>query len=430
MRIFGLVFLSIACLALFAATPLEDLKLGLEAIQQGRMRDAERLCESAYNQFLHADPPDPRNLKAAALALSSAYQYTGRIGDAERVVVPVYEEWRRTKSSDLLPAIDSLASIRAQQGKWDEARRLASEGLESARAQLGPDHRKTRGAMAHLANLNLQSAHIEEADQLLEAALASAKKNGGETPEIVNILVEICKAKTIQHDYKGAILAGREALDLSTKADHHPMLLADSSYSLAMAYFQARQLERAEPLVKAAIARYEEAAGADSPAATGALILAADLEFSSHHPSAAAKVLKRAVEILRRSFGPDDVEVVVTEAKLAEVLLADLKSGEAAALLAHAVPLMQKLIPGAVPCLAGAYRDLAIIADQNGNSNDAELYLRRSIETFEAANFRGPAYVDVLQQYGEMLRRAHKKEARDVLDLAKTTARSLRATSR
>jgi tetratricopeptide (TPR) repeat protein len=414
---------------LLGASAVDDLNQGLVALDHGRIRDAHQLLSRAYDELQRADPPKPKELKSAAMALSSTYQFMGKPADAERVALPVVEEWRRTGDPGLLFAVQSLASLRAQQGQWEEALRLSKDAADCAEKKLGASHRVARVALGHLANLYLQAGLVDEADRALAKALSGARAEGAGDVELATVLINYAKTKIVKGDSVQAVQLAREALEVASRGQDQLMIQAESGYTLAAAYLYAGHPERSEPLVKAAIAKYDAAAGPNSPSVCGALMLAADVEFAKRKFSAAASYLARATENLRAAYGPVDLEVAIGEAKLAEVYVVMEKIPEAAQLLAHSVPVLERMFNRPSPRVAASYRDLGEIARVNGSTEQAEAYFRKAIAAFEAAHFQGRAYIDTLQRYGELLKKERRAEAREVLSRAKTMAHGLRPPS-
>ena len=157
--------------------------------------------------------------------------------------------------------------------------------------------------------------------------------------------MNVGKLRVMRQDYKGAIDSLREAVFLAGKLNGQDLLVAETTYSLAAAYYQSGHPERAEPLVKAAIAKYESIAGPDSPALGGAIMLQADVALSNRRLGVAEKQLNRAIQLLTTAFGPEDVEVAIAESKLGELCLGTNRPVEAERLLRHAISDTEKRVP-------------------------------------------------------------------------------------
>ena len=402
-----------------------DFKKGMEALYTGRYPQAVEPLSRAYKDFERAGPPRQMEFDAAAVALSSAYQYQGRLDDAERIITPLVTRWRESKTPYLIAAVDSLASVYALQGKSLEARQLATQSVEFAREHFGADHRTTRGSMMHLANLDAQQGRLPDADDLLSAALESARRSHVDDAELVPILTNVGKLKVMRQDYKGAIDSLREAVFLAGKLNGQDLVVAETTYSLAAAYYQSGHPERAEPLVKAAIAKYESIAGPDSPALGGAIMLQADVALSNRRVGVAEKQLNRAVQLLTTAFGPEDVEVAVAQSKLGELCLATNRPAEAERLLSHAIPILERAYGVPHPRLATALSDMAELLALQGSYEQAAQYYKRAINGFEASAYRGEPYMRTLEAYGRLLDQTNKREARDVRNRAKTMSQFL-----
>ena len=422
LRFFLLVF---APAATALANP-DDFQNGTNALNNGRYAEAALLLGRAYEQLQRADPPRQMDADAAAIALVAAYQFQGRIADAERVLQPLVKRWQESKTPYLIAAVESLASVYSLKGKWPEAVQLAKESLVFARQEYGPDHRITRSAMANLAALHAQQNNLAEAADLLAEALVSARRANAGDAELLDILTGYGKIRIMQCDFEAAVVLLREAVALSAKFPGQDVASAEASYSLAAAYYHAGYPERSEPLVKAAIAKYEATAGPDSPALAGALMLQADLALLNHRLAAAEKLLKRTFDLLRNAFGTEDVEAAVVEARLGELALMSRNVEKAEPLIRHSLAVMQKTYHKPHPRLATAYSDLGALLANQGSYDEAERQYKSAIANFESIGYKGAPYIRTLESYGNILKRTNNKnEARQVLTRAKALSQSL-----
>ena len=161
-------------------------------VSAGRRQEALPLYEETLKLLKAKRGPDhPYTLNAMG-SLAVVYQDSGRLQEA----LPLYEETLRLQKAklgpdypDTLQTMRNLASAYMSAGRRQEALPLCEETFKLSKSRLGPDHPNTLISMNNLARTYLSAGRLQEALPLFEETLRLGKAKLG--PDHPNTLISM-----------------------------------------------------------------------------------------------------------------------------------------------------------------------------------------------------------------------------------------------
>ena len=158
----------------------------------GRTEDAERAFQSAVLEMTTA-----RGNEGRRVAIMKNYQaeFYAAEGQNLHLAERLEEESLAILKTGFQPdhwfvsrSFYTLAGIRAQQGKRDEAESLYKQALTNLQVKLGPSHPEVAAAQAGLGQLYLEEGRYAEAESLLKQALAIRERIEPNHPYVADLL--------------------------------------------------------------------------------------------------------------------------------------------------------------------------------------------------------------------------------------------------
>jgi tetratricopeptide (TPR) repeat protein len=212
-------------------------------------------------------------------------------------------------------------------------------------------------------------------------------------------------------DYPIAMPMLEEAVATATPLGDHNPVLADSLVRLASLLLDQGMAERAEPLLRKAVAILEKTGDIKGMRGSGALTKFGFLRYRQRNYPAAAQYFRQALDNLKKTFGPDHVSVAGAEINLATACLHLEKFEEAGELLRQSYEI-EKTAYGESRMLARWLCVQAQLQSKLGHRNEAEARFRQAIAMFEkTAGPDHPSTAEALMVYADFLRPDRKQEA-------------------
>jgi len=149
------------------------LSAGLEAFQEGRHGDAERLLldELARSERQHGESLATAR---ALVDLAELYRGQARFSEAEPLfqrAIALLETLHGPQDRLLVKPLNSLALIYRAQGFYEQAEPLCQRALHIAEGAHGPEHPAIAGALANLLTVYLAQGRYGEADPLFQRSV-------------------------------------------------------------------------------------------------------------------------------------------------------------------------------------------------------------------------------------------------------------------
>jgi tetratricopeptide (TPR) repeat protein len=150
--------------------------------------------------------------------------------------------------------------------------------------------------------------------------------------------------------------------------------------NLAQLLKATNRLAEAEPLMRRALAIDERSYGPDHPKVARDLNNLAQLLQATNRLAEAEPLMRRALAIDERSYGPDHPKVARDLNNLAQLLQATNRLAEAEPLMARVVSIFEKSLGENHPNVATALNNLATLLQATNRLAEAEPLMRRAVE--------------------------------------------------
>ncbi len=325
---------------------------GLEALKQGRFRDAHADLVAAYDALRPLDARDERRC-VAAFALASLNFQEGDLRAAEQH----YQEAACGKEDTELAAMSFNGLAEAYLSEMRAAE--AETALRKALAYL--DSKPSANSLALVARRHLAEARIVQGDRANgERMLKALIEDGGKLQPDQQLTAAITfsdlgRLYLDQERFDEAEDVLRQAVEISRKfGEKHPTY-ADTIVSLATLFRVRGQTERAEPLLRKALKIYDQAG---DPKSVTVLAELGACALVDHKYVTAKQHYEKALQMTRQTYGQEHVLAARLEASVATVAMKQGDYRTAQALLEHAYMVVsQKLGPASLD--AANINDLA-----------------------------------------------------------------------
>ncbi len=320
----GLIF---ALLATFAGA------MAHQAAQTARQRDrAEQVTEFLIDLFEIVDPGSARgnSIKARELLDRGAERVERELGDQPEVQASLRH---------------AIGSVYLNLGLYDEAQPLLEAALASREQRLDEAHPDVAGSLDTVAQLYRYQGRYGDAEPLLRRAVAGRKKAlSAEDPEVAKLLRHLAILVRVQGRFDEAEELGRRALSI-----------------------------------------FEHALGDDHiEVAEGSRVVAGVLSSRGANLEAEA-FLQKALDIYERTYGDDHVVTGTTHQNFGFLYWA---RGELAKSEHHnerAVAIFERLLGPSHTKVAYSVNGLGVLAKLQGRYQEAESHLRRALAIYEGA---------------------------------------------
>jgi serine/threonine protein kinase/tetratricopeptide (TPR) repeat protein len=374
--------------------------LALAYLVAGRLPKAVALFEETLNRMKAKLGPDHLETLNTTNNLSDAYGATGRPSDAIRLLKPALKRCQSKlgpRHPVTLSAMHRLGRLYLDVGKVNVALPLFEETLKLQRAKLGPDHPDTLMTMGYLAVCYWKAKRLNKSIPLFEEALRRREKTlGRKHPTTISAVMNL----GVNYRDAGRV---KEALSLLEEAYRGRSRLGRDldtcglMNSLAVAYWQDKQLDKSIPLFEEELKLREKKLGRAHPQ-TLVTVLNLGMNYG------AAGRLKEAVPLLKEAYrgwtklNPKDPNTIISMDGLA-------RAYSAAGKWALALPLREGTLHLQKSTLGPDHPDTLYSMGELG-------YLHWRMKKFEKA----------IMQYEEKWKLEEKKLGRDHPETLSTAA--------
>jgi eukaryotic-like serine/threonine-protein kinase len=253
----------------------------------------------------------------------------------------------------------------------------------------------------HRVELMRTAGRYADAASLADDVLLRASELDDPAVRIAALLASAKVLRTLE-DVEGAQLRLFETIALGERTRVEDDAVTEAWLELVSLLLKDdRELPRAIGLAAVVRARIDAAGGPRDLDAYLTLYEGRVAEKEGRSEDALA-ILRRAVELYRQAFGPDDVKVTVAEETVARVLGRHGQRAEAAELLQHAIAQRVEVLGEGHPLVANG---LANLAAQREDPRDAAGDLERALAIYDRSLPSDTRRSFVLCNLGEMQRR-------------------------
>ena len=213
-------------------------------------------------------PTDALTLDAMNL-LGSVLQYAGRYAESEEIWTSLLELCRRhmpPNDPKTLLVQNNLAQSYMYQAKYEPAEAMLLEVLRIRRAE-SPEDPQTFVTMNALAMLYAEQGRLDEAVKLAEASVEGSRRVAGdEHPDTMTAINNLATYYSDQGRVDLAIPLLHDLLQARRRVlgPEHPLTLVTAN-NLGLAYIHTNQLEQAEPILRQTLELRHTTLGEDHP---------------------------------------------------------------------------------------------------------------------------------------------------------------------
>jgi tetratricopeptide (TPR) repeat protein len=287
-------------------------------------------------------------------------------------------------SEDALMVARMSAFDRVKNGFFPDALAAGKGALKIAQDRYGPVHPALIPFLVDLASIERQMALYPDAESNLLWGLALARKNFGlEDGRVADCLVSLASLyietgrwKDAEF-YAGKALAIREKQALRIPLAQALRLSGETQWGLGRG-------DQAASLLRRSLDLLEESPASPPAERISTLNLLARAYRTEKSPARAADCLQDALQLARKDFEPDSVEVADALEALGDEYRAEGKTTMARRLYGEAFPLYQRFVGvyygySTLPYL----RKLALSYEALGKYKEAEDLLQKSLQTLK-----------------------------------------------
>jgi tetratricopeptide (TPR) repeat protein len=276
-------------------------------LQSGRLAEDRLDYRKALRNYAAAVALAPDNPDYLLLAGWMAWT----MGDCQRAekwlkqLVAIREE-KGKEDEKLALALNELAVVHVNQGRYEEAETLYKRSLKISEKALGEGHVEVATILNNLSALYQIQNRYEEAELLHKRSLEIKEKIlGKEHPDVASSLNNLAELYRIQRRYEEAELLHTRSLKIRQEklGEDHPDV-AITLNNLAVLYESQHRYKEAALLYKQSLAIVKKVLGNEHPYIASSLNNLAKLYYLQGRYAEAEPLYQRALAILNAKF-PD-----------------------------------------------------------------------------------------------------------------------------
>jgi serine/threonine protein kinase len=347
--------------ALAASARTRRVQLFISNLFQGGDKDTGPAHDMRVSTLIERGVQEARALDRDPVTQAGLYQTLGdiyrKLGSLDQAESLLNSALERRKSlpgqntADVAESLVSLALLRTDQARLDDAGRLANDALDLSRRTLPTDH----------------------------PAVAAA------TDALGRILEE-------KGEYQQAIPVLEEAVRLRSLPSGSPADLASSLYELANVHFYAGSYKQSEALNNRVLTMSRQIYGERHPRVADALVNLGAIQQDLGNYKEAERFQRQALEITRSFYGENHYRTASGFTMVARALVYEKRFPEAVDLLHRALAIQEGVFGDMHPRVASALNELGNVAVMRGQYSDARAAFRRMIDIY-AGVYAGKHYL-------------------------------------
>ena len=278
--------------------------------------------------------------------LGRMYGKLGRYSAAEKTLTAAVQ--RGTGTTAGISSLTELAMVKAEQGEFDSAERLANQAIDTSTRMLGGTHELTLAAEEALGRILTEHGRYSEAIEILQKSLALRESK------------------------------------------NQPASLAVTAAALSAAHFYAGRFDESRLLSLRALAARKKAHGEKHPLVADDWLSVGAIEFDTGRYKEAEQYYRLALAVKQAWYGPDHPETASAQTMLGRALVYQKRNGEARTLLEKALSTQTRIFGEEHTRVASTLNDLGNIFVTEQKWAEAEQCYRRMEEAYRAS--RGDAH--------------------------------------
>jgi serine/threonine-protein kinase len=279
----------------------------------------------------------------------------------------------------------TLGEVYRKLGVLDRADSLLTLALNQNRALFGANNEKVAASLISLALLRSDQARFDDAERLGRQALqiSSANLPPGH-PAIAAANHALGTVIENRGSYKQAAEFLNEAVRLRSTPGSDKIDLAASQLELANTYFYSSQYTQAEALYRQLLPKYRQFFGDRHPMVAEDLINLGAIQQQRGLYKEAEAFHRQALDIMQSFYGKDHYKTAASLTLVARALEYQSRYNEALELLHRGLSIQEKVFGMVHPNVASTLNELGIIAVKRAHYDEAQAYFTRIVEIYRS----------------------------------------------
>ena len=301
------------------ATAIQNLARA--RMELGDLEGADKALSEALGMV---EGPPTRALALGLSNLGNLRLRQGRLQESESLLrrsIGISREVLGDAHPHAASTLSALAGTLFFAGREQDAEAAYRESIELIERHLGDDHPNLNTSLVALANLHLRRNEAEPAQTLANRALTIAEREfGADSVDAANAVQSLAACAAAIGDYDEAAKMAFRACELhetNLGPTHAATIRSWGMLShLGRLLLEAKDAERAEPLLRATLERSEKRLGDKHPQVGPDLWNLARALLDIGRTEEAIPLFERELALLEASKGPDDEETVASRQNL------------------------------------------------------------------------------------------------------------------
>lgn len=291
----------------------------------------------------------------------------------------------------------TLGEVYQNLGKLDEASRML-EGSLDRRRKAGVGAARRVESIQALGLLRVEQERYDEAEKLIDEAIALVKREAGGRPEfLAEVLAARGRLLIDRGKHEEAIGVLEEARRLQPPGEEFAQLRATILIRLANAQYYLARYDEAEALNRQILTMYERMYGQDHPQVADPVINLGAIAKQRGRDEDAFKQYSRAYEINRRHYGERHLETAASLRGMGQALIGLKRFDEAEPLMRRVVEIREQIYGRDHTNVATAMMGLAQVAQGREDLAEAERLYRRIAEIYRKTKGADHPFVAVAE---------------------------------
>jgi tetratricopeptide (TPR) repeat protein len=329
--------------------------------------------------------------------IGAAYRNLGQYDRAEPLLKAAFDARTRLLGGDTTETINTMSALTElawRDSRFDQAVEMGLDFVERNRRVYGEPSFEVAGALEDVGRILTDAGRFEEAEPVLEEALAMTTEVDGEQSLQVaaclvnqSILLQLWK-----RDYAAAEALSRRALDIRRAVEETDSLdTASTINGLGILILLQGRYDEAQPLLEENVEITRRLAGERHPEYARALENLGNVHYRKQEFDRTLELLDEVMTIRKEVLGEDSPDVARTLNNMGMVANGAGRPEEAEAYLRRAVDGMTRAYGPDHPDVASSHWSLAHVLWRQGKLPEAEVELRAAVAVAERAYPEGSA---------------------------------------
>jgi eukaryotic-like serine/threonine-protein kinase len=280
----------------------------------------------------------------------------------------------------------TLGGIYQKLGKLDQADSLMHSALEQRKSLAGTDSGDVGNSLVALGLLRLDQGKTEEAERLAREGLAMNQHHlRANDPAVARAMFGLGHVLEERGNYDEAIKNLDEAVRLQSARGEITTDLSDSTNALATAQYYLGHFEAAGNLYKRALDMDTQLYGAVYPRVADDFYGLGIVQHDLGHDAQAEQYYRQALAIKQSWYGNEHPDTALIMAAVGQSLIYQKRYDEAAPLLQEAVGIQERIFGKSHPQVAQGLNILGVLELKRGHLQDAEAAFQRMADINRSA---------------------------------------------